>query len=361
METSSGLDFLVDRKDWARHRFAAAAVPDLANGQVLFRIDRFALTANNITYALAGDALGYWRFFPAPEGWGRLPVMGFGDVVCSAHSAVAEGTRCFGFFPMSRYLLIEPSQVVPAQIVDGAEHRKGLALAYNQYIPVEHDSLYAPAHEDQLMLLRGLFLTAFLAEDFLGEREAASVLISSASSKTSIALAFLVSRTGRSGAIGLTSARHVDFVRGLGCYQAVHSYDEIGAVDAAAPAVFVDMAGDDAVLRAVHQHLGARLQYSCSIGATHWQAARSDAPLPGPKPEFFFAPSQIQKRIADWGPVEFQSRLADAWRGFRDFTDGWLRVRRGCGAEAVARAYADTLAGRTLPSEGHVLSLWPES
>lgn len=363
MTTEDGLDFLVDKKDWTKHRFAAAPLPELVAGQVLLRVDRFAFTANNISYALAGDMLGYWRFFPAPDGWGRLPVMGFGDVVRSAHPEVAEGTRCFGFYPMSRHLVIEPSQVGPGPIVDGAAHRQGLAAAYSQYTPVEHDALYDPAQEDQLMLLRGLFLTSFLADDFLAERDykgATSVLISSASSKTSIALGHQVSRRGAAAAVGLTSARHLDFVRSLGCYDKVFTYDEVRALDPTAPTVFVDMAGDAAVRRAVHEHFGARLRYSCSIGATHWQAEPDSAPLPGPQPEFFFAPTQIQKRVAEWGAAGFQDRLADAWRAFRAFSADWLRVQRDYGPEAVARVYAETLAGKALPSHGHVLSLWPK-
>ena len=38
-------------------------MPDLAEGQVRFRIERFAVTANTVTYATVGDTLGYWDFF----------------------------------------------------------------------------------------------------------------------------------------------------------------------------------------------------------------------------------------------------------------------------------------------------------
>ena len=89
MAHPEGLDFLVHKTDWKQHRFDEAPAPEAADGQVLFRVDRFAFTANNISYALAGDMLGYWRFFPAPEGWGRLPVMGFADVIESRHADVA--------------------------------------------------------------------------------------------------------------------------------------------------------------------------------------------------------------------------------------------------------------------------------
>ena len=68
MARPAGLDFLVNKSNWKHHRFDDAPVPDLAEGQVLFRVDRFALTANNISYALAGDSLGYWRFSKVPHG-----------------------------------------------------------------------------------------------------------------------------------------------------------------------------------------------------------------------------------------------------------------------------------------------------
>jgi hypothetical protein len=328
---------------------------------VLFRVDRFAFTANNISYALAGDMLGYWRFFPAPDGWGRLPTMGYADVIESKHADVPVGTRCFGFYPMSRYLVIEPSVVSPAGITDGAPHRADISPFYNQYTPTAGDALYQPEHEDALMLMRGLFMTSFLADDFIAEQDFGeqTVLISSASSKTSIALGHLVSSGGRARAIGLTSARNLDFVRKLGCYDEVVTYDEVRTLDAARPAVYVDMAGSSSLRRTIHEHFGSQLKHSCSIGATHWEErGDGDDTLPGPKPEFFFAPGQGQKRAADWGPEEMQRRLAEAWTGFRVFSESWLQVQRGAGRDAVARVYEDTLAGRTEPHHGHVLSLW---
>lgn len=364
MPQLDGLDFLVNRSDWKQHRFDASPAPGIADGEVLFRVDRFAFTANNISYAVAGDLLGYWRFFPAPAGWGRIPVMGFADVVESKHPAVAVGTRCFGFYPMSRFLVIAPSAVGAGGIVDGAPHRAGIAPVYNTYSPAEGDGLYRPEHEDALMLMRGLFLTSFLADDFIADRGFGeqSVVISSASSKTSIALGFLVSAAGRARAIGLTSPRHLDFVRGLGCYAEVVTYDEIGALDADRPAVYVDMAGSGPIRRAVHAHFGSQLRHSCTIGATHWEErGGGDEGLPGPKPEFFFAPGQIQKRSADWGPRELQRRLAAAWGDFRAFSERWLVVKRESGRRAVERVYEDTLAGRTMPHEGHVLSLQDEA
>ncbi|MBS1105057.1 MAG: hypothetical protein H6Q91_559 [Deltaproteobacteria bacterium] len=354
-----GLAFEVGRSDWKQTRFVEGPVPDLAPGQVLFRVDRFALTANNISYALSGDSLGYWRFFPCEAGWGRIPVMGFAEVIRSTHPEVAEGTRCFGFYPMARHLVIQPGIVSPAQIVDAAPHRAGLAPVYAQYLPTTGDAVYAERREDAILLMRGLFMTSFLADDFLADQDyrgARSVVISSASSKTSIALAFQVKQTGHARAIGLTSARNAEFVRALGFYDRVVLYDEIASL-AQEPAVFVDMAGDGAVTAAVHRHFGDALQYDCAIGATHWSAARNSAGLPGPKPEFFFAPAQIVKRSKDWGPQRLSERLAAAWTKFCDASDAWLHVVRSDGRAALERVYQDTLAGRTDPADGHIVSL----
>ena len=88
-------------------RFATARAVDTAavepsDGEAVFRIDSFALTANNVTYGAVGDLVGYWNFYPASEdGWGRIPVWGFADVAASRAEGVDVGDRYFGFWPMS--------------------------------------------------------------------------------------------------------------------------------------------------------------------------------------------------------------------------------------------------------------------
>ena len=77
----------------------------------LLHVDRFALTANNITYAAFGDAMSYWDFFPSGEAdWGRVPVWGFGTVVASRCDGVAVGERFYGYFPMSTQLRVTPAK-----------------------------------------------------------------------------------------------------------------------------------------------------------------------------------------------------------------------------------------------------------
>ena len=357
-----GSDFLVRRADWRQCRVdTTAEPPEPGPGQVLFRVDRFALTANNVSYALTGDMLGYWRFFPADDGWGRVPVMGFGDVLASRHDGVRPGERVFGFFPMATHLVIDAGDVQPAQFADAAPHRADTALVYRQYLRAAADPLYDPAREDQILLLRGLFLTAFLVDDFIADQDgfgARTVVVSSASSKTAIALACQLTRRGGGEVIGLTSPRNVAFVERLGCYDRVVPYAEITTLPAEVPIVFVDHSGDGEVVNTLHRHFGDNVKHSCVVGATHWEGRRPARDLPGAPPTFFFAPSQFEKRTAEWGAAGLQQRLGDAWRAFLASTDAWLEVVRDHGPAAVERVWGEVVEGRAQPHQGHVLSMW---
>ena len=73
-------DFQVNKNDLSTHRLIHPLPASLSAGQVRLSIERFALTANNITYGVAGDMIGYWQFFPAENNWGRIPVWGVATV-----------------------------------------------------------------------------------------------------------------------------------------------------------------------------------------------------------------------------------------------------------------------------------------
>jgi hypothetical protein len=356
------VDFVVDRSDLRRTQFMrAAGAADLEPDQALLRVDQFAFTANNVTYAVAGDMMSYWSFFPAADGWGRVPVWGFADVIRSRHGGVAEGTRVFGYLPMSTHLTVQPDGVGRSGFADGAPHRAALPPVYNQYSVVANDPSYVAEHEDQQMLFRPLFITSFLLDDFIADNDrfgARAIVLSSASSKTAFGLAFLLSRAKRGEVIGLTAAANAPFVERLGCYDRVVTYDRIASLPAM-PIVFVDMAGDGKVMGTVHHHFGDGVKHSCIVGLTHWEQRQPPQDLPGATPTFFFAPTQLQKRTQEWGPEGFQQRYGTAWREFVEFTRPHIRVVRGRGPAAVERVYLDMLEGRTRPDEGHVLSLWP--
>jgi hypothetical protein len=353
------MDFQIARDDLHRTRVVDTETPELEAGQALLTVDTFGLTSNNVTYAKFGDAMSYWNFFPAQDGWGRMPVWGFAEVTASEHDDVAAGTRVYGYLPPSSHLVIAPGRVGGPGFTDSSAHRARLPAPYNFYARTDSDPGYDAEREDQQMLLRPLFATAFLLDDFLDEAEAfgaGAVVLSSASSKTASALAFLLSQRGGFDVVGMTSPRSAEFVGGLGVYDTVVAYDDIESLPAD-PAIYVDMAGDASVREAVHRHLGDALKHDAVVGATHHEQM-GDLPddLPGPRPTLFFAPDRASKRAADWGPGGIDQRLADAWRPYVEWTTGWLKVEHDSGPEAIERVYLDVLDGRIDPAAAHVLS-----
>ena len=361
MSQENGSVFEVTKTDLTQTRVVSDRMPiDLKSGQVLLKIDRFALTSNNITYGLVGEGIGYWKFFPAEDGWGRIPASAFADVVRSNHPDVHEGERLQGWFPMAHHLVIDAGAVTKRGIVDQAPHRADTAPVYRTYTKTAADVQYNAEYEDQHLLLYILFMTGFLVDDMIVDNDfygAEAFVIGSASSKTGIALAHQLHDHARSPVIGLTSPGNVEFVAGLPYYDKAVAYDDVETLENV-PVVFIDHSGDGDVANRVHRHFGDNVKYSCMVGMTHVGAAPRDSGLPGAEPAFFFAPGQIQKRTADWGPEGLEQRIGDAWRRFRDSSDAWLSVKRDAGKEAVERVYREVLEGRARPDVGHVLSMW---
>ena len=178
------------------------AVVDLAEDGARLRIDHFGLSSNNVTYGVYGDAMAYWDFFPADDGWGRIPVWGFADVVETRSSHLAVGERLFGYYPMATELVVTAGEGNDRAVVDTAPHRAAMAKAYSRYVRCGSDPLYRADREREQLLLYPLFMTSFLIDDLLadaGDFGAEQVVVSSASSKTAIGVAHCGRRRGPTG------------------------------------------------------------------------------------------------------------------------------------------------------------------
>jgi Protein of unknown function (DUF2855) len=322
---------------------------ELDEGEAQLLVERFALSANNVSYAALGDRLGYWRLFPAPGGWGRIPAWGYARVVGSRSPALAEGQRMFGLVPMGVYLTVRPASH-PVGFVDAARHRAELSPVYNQYLSLEGEG----EGDDAALVMRPLFGTAVVLDLVLSERwpgGARPVVLTSASSKTAYGLAHLL-RGRQVQTIGLTSPARRAWVDGLGLYDEVLAYDEVGNLSASEGAVLVDFAGDRALLRRVHEQLGDALEGSILVGFTHRQLEADEAPLPGPVPEFFFAPDEMVSRGR-----ELARRYAVAWQEFAPVVERTMRIERITDGDELVRVYRQLIDGRVDPAVGHVVTL----
>jgi Protein of unknown function (DUF2855) len=334
--------------------------PALADGEARVRVDDFALTANNITYAFAGETIGYWQFYPEDAEWGVVPVWGFAEVVESRCDALTPGTRFWGFLPMASHAVMVPGRIGPRGFVDMAPHRAALPAVYNGYALTHDDPAPLAAIADARSVMFPLLTTSWLIADYLADNAwfgAKQVIIGSASSKTGYGTAHFVKETGADVRVtGLTSPGNIGFVSGLGVCDAVIGYGDVATLDPAVPAAYVDMSGDRGVLSAIHHHFADHLVASIAVGVTHWDAPRTPGPMPGAAPAFFFAPAQIAKRDGEWGSGETMRRAGAANAAFIAQLGDRLLIVHHHGGAAIATAWTETVAGRTPPTQGLILN-----
>jgi Protein of unknown function (DUF2855) len=355
------VDFELNRQDLHDTRIVDGDPPVPQDGEALLVIESFGLTSNNITYAVFGDGMNYWGFFPASDpAWGKLNVWGYARVEESKHPDLAAGTRVYGYLPCASHLVVVPDRIDTKGFIDAAPHRAGLPSAYQSYRNVDTDPVYSADREAEHILFFPLFFTSFLIDDFLADETffgADTVVISSASSKTAIIAAYLLAKRDGIQIVGLTSAGNREFVESLGVYDALYLYDDVAQLPGER-AVYVDISGDGAIKRDVHARYGDGLAHSAAVGMTHWtQMAPGEGELAGPKPVFFFAPDRITKRGADWGTAQLDQRVADAWKPFAQWASGWLRVDKVSTAAEIQRAYLELLDGKLDPTAGTIVDL----
>ncbi|EAY31979.1 DUF2855 family protein [Microscilla marina] len=332
--------------------------------QVLLKIDQFAFTSNNITYAIVGDKMGYWKFFPTQERHGIIPVWGFADVAVSNHPDILPGQRFYGYYPMSSHLLVTAGKVAPHSFIDVSTHRQGLAPVYNSYVNITQDLLYHPQKEALHSLYAPLFQTSFLIEDLVADQAffgATHIVLTSASSKTAQALAFLLALRKKQEnlsihIVGLTSAKNTDFVQQLGWYDQVLTYGQITTLNPQQKHVVVDFTGNHQTQYQLQTHLQQQLAYNCLVGLTDWQHLQGAQTLPQPG-EFFFAPTQMQKRVKDWGLDELKKRVAKVWHQFTTEVQPAIVVDKHQGSQALEQLYQHMLSGQVDPQKGHTVSL----
>ena len=354
-------DFLIRRSDLRDTSWANTPEAPLAEGYARLKVDAFALTANNVTYASFGEAMGYWNFFPAADpAFGRVPVWGFATVVESKVSGVSVGARVYGYLPISDKFDVAPIRVNDSTFMDGAAHRQGLAPIYNTYVFNAGDPSYDPAFEEQQMLFRPLFTTGWMIDDCLmetGTDVPETVVISSASSKTALALAHCLKQRGTVEAIALTSPANKEYVEASGLYARTTTYDDVDRLHARGLTAYVDFLGRPTLTADVHHALKDRLIRSLVIGVTDWEGNRAPVDVPGPQPEFFFVPTYAAERAKALGADELNSRTSKALAGFYSASAKYLTPSRREGKDAIQKAWLQTLDSKIPPSTGLILSL----
>lgn len=326
---------------------------NLKAGQVLLKVLSFGFSANNITYGLLGEKMGYWGFFSNQETTGRLPVWGFAQVITSCCKGVKVGEKVYGYLPMASHVIVEPGKINDFGFSDTAPWRKSISPVYDQYVRCATDPGYQADTEVLQLNFRPLFMTAFVLNQYVQDNQGkqnCQVIITSASSKTALGTAYLLKSRLQSDdntieVVGLTSPSNLEFVKKLGCYDQVLSYQDVASLPKSLPGWVLDFAGNKATLLTLQSHLADTLAKMLFIGVTDVisQTAATSGHLNG---EVFFAPAQVSLLNARWGQAEFAKRYANAWGGFITKIQSHLSVKTVIGAEEIKALYLQGLEGK---------------
>jgi hypothetical protein len=353
------LQVQVSRADLGTVRVVDTSPSPLPKGVARLQLGLFGLSANNITYAAMGEGvLGYWDFFPAPQGWGCTPCWGFADVIESRAPGVAVGMRFYGYFPIAETLDVLPGNVSDRGFADAMPHRANKPAVYNHYHLTTSDPLYDPEFEPEQVLFRPTFAPGWWLADFVHRDNPRAVVMSSASSKSALATACQLRRLGDHRLTAMTSTRNIGYVRGTGLYHDVLDYADIAPLSADAPAIYLDFLGRESLTKQVHEVLAAKLIRSVLFGATDWDDKPGgvqplNAVVKGPKPEFFFTSTHRDARIAEQPAlaVAMQRDMLAFYRDSRRF----VTIRRRRSADEIVACWKRLLSGSAEPGEGSAL------
>jgi hypothetical protein len=318
----------------------------LEQDEVRLKVESFSLTANNVSYALAGDSLKYWDFFPASQTEnGRVPVMGIATVVESRCEAIKLGEQVWGWFPMADEIIALPSEVKSSGWVDSHPKRGANAPIYRHYERLPSGFSYS--HYEHA--LKGLFTTSWLlaswwrSEAFLGAK---TVYVTSASSKTALALAHAL-KGDNIRLVGVTSAANVEFVASTGCYQEVVTYDDELSLTGAS--LVADFAGRIDWVDRLADTCPAKLKWASLIGATHGTPTSRGKVVPD-RTQFFFAPTEFERLKNEMGGGALAMALIASLQEFASWFEPRLALTL-IDSLAPLPAYFDSLVnGRVAPS-----------
>lgn len=333
-------------------RVSTDVLKEPREGELILAVERFGLSSNNITYAQLGDrfGLGYWRPFPAEDGWGRVPAWGIARVLAGDPTLAQVGDRFVGLVPMADRMRLRAVRT-PAGLRDTSAERSGMLPVYRDMRSVALDQGWREELLDVHLVLRPAYPPAALLDDELGRDGTRVVLLTSATSKTALMTARLLSRRGLD-VTGLTSAAHLAAAVSTGAYSHVHSYDEVAALPVQ-PTVLLDVAGNPAVARAVHDRLGGDLIRHVGMGGTHHEAAAAASGTPAPlvpAPEMFNTGARESELAEERGEHEVLV-LEDAARdALLLWAASWMQVRTVTGAHEVEHEWRRLATGTSATS-----------
>lgn len=371
-------------------------LPPLVQDEIRLRVDKVGLSANNLFYIQMGEApfLKFFSVYPLGEQHKHLanmPAWGVATVIESENHEIVVGERFTGFLQMANVVQMKAKRTAAGYTAFG-DKRDKLNQAYNNFTQLG-DSRSSPLNgsgvkSDLAMTASPGALSGFILYELLLMNDfynGNSVVLTSASSKLSMAVALLLQDARESGAVstivGYTSSKNVDFVSSTGLYDDVLTFDQHLPLDSSLKHVLVDVAGDASIYKGNKD----RVIKALAVGGTHASAEASTftafgpsgflkmfIDMVGPKAakrwanrrlsprlEMFFAPTVINELLARWGQEEMDKKSDSALQRFVDaaIDHRWINVTRAEDVDAIQSTYQKIVSGQVPPSEAVIVSL----
>mmetsp|Transcript_92017 Transcript_92017/g.213858 ORF Transcript_92017/g.213858 Transcript_92017/m.213858 type:complete len:481 (+) Transcript_92017:80-1522(+) len=352
-------------------------VPELEQGKILLRIDKFAFSQMALGYLMKGFTRtfsAYHSFYKYPEeGLYRSACWGYATVVESAHPKVPVGTRLFGVVPPSKYSLELVGGTIPKSkngldpaVVEIAMEGMPFNLRRFQEMEiVEENANQDSAWEDWRCVTKELYTMAFYMDENLlvDTGMINSVIISCASAKTAMALAFCLRMREMRYVVGLTSKEHLDFVRSTELYHEVFTYEDVAQLPNNHTIVYMDFKCDGELRQNITLRMGTNLMYNMVLGPAVFQRRMKDQIFEKRAREMLFDESSWRERrrmVAEVTKTGRNEKLRYSFKTFVDRLKKYVRLRHFSGMEGFTKLYDKVYSNTALPSEAFVCSMHEE-
>lgn len=351
--------FVVNKDQLDQTKLVENNTPQLFEGEILFKVDKYYLSSNNITYAVIGEKYKYWNFFPQDSPFGAIPVWAFLSVIESKHPTIKVGERFFGFSPMTNFFKVSVGNHTPHGFSDVASHRTELIAPYNYYTHIHKQYDGAIEEEDFSLMTRITFPTSFLINNFLEEEaffSAKQIILTSASSKTALGLAFLLKKhQNKYGKeiVGLTSSKNKKMVTKSEFYDKVISYSDLKNELQKKDSVVLDFSGNSDLLTQLNKLLQTSLKYTTLIGITDWKSNKFFEELPATFP--FAVGVQYQKLAKKLGPQKATELVMEQQDAFTKAIQKIVSLSYIKDLSSLPVFYQKLLNGETSPQLGYIV------
>eukprot|EP00121_Abeoforma_whisleri_P005544 Awhi_evm1s5027 len=93
------------------------------------------------------------------------------------------------------------------------------------------------------------------------------------------------------------------------------------------------------------------------LGKTHFDDTSSDEGLFKVKHEMFFAPTEIVRRLKEWGPELYEEKAKQVFNNFMEGSKKWLSIEKSFGAQEAQDKWLTLVDNQVSPQEGIIVNM----